>query len=123
MAVSDSRHETGARNQALFRDVNERIEEITDRDGYPRLEPRDFLCECANTECKATISLTRDEYEEIRRIPTRFPIARGHDDAEIERVVEETDRYVVVEKFGEGGVLAVELDPRRTSGDRTPRPS
>jgi hypothetical protein len=64
-----------------------------------------------------------DEYEAVRRIPTHFVVAPGHDVPEIERVVEKTERYVVVEKVGDAGGFAVQLDPRsRQGGTETSEP-
>jgi hypothetical protein len=112
VATINERQEKGGRNQALFRDVNERIEKLTIADAVPTSETWDFLCECANTECVATISLTYDAYEAVRRIPTRFVVLPGHVYPEIERIVDENGGYVIVEKFGEGGKMTVARDPR-----------
>ena len=121
--TSDDIQREGARTQSLFREVNERIERLAG-EGAPDAEAIHFLCECANRDCVAPILLTIHEYEEIRRIPTHFPVLVGHDDPEIERVVEENDRYAVVEKYGDGGGVAVKLDPRRRiSADQTDPPS
>jgi hypothetical protein len=103
---AEQTHTKAARNQALFRDVNERVNEISEG-GVPDGELIGFICECADAECFRTIELTRDEYAEARRIPTRFPIAVGHEWSEVERVVERCERYEVVEKFGESGKIAV----------------
>src|SRR4029450_7789531 len=70
-----------ARNQALFRSINEQIEEI---------------------ECMDRIVMSLQGYREIRRVPTHFFVKRGHVYPEFERVVEEHDGWVIVEKFGEG---------------------
>jgi hypothetical protein len=102
-----------ARNQALFREVNERIVEITERDHVPRQERWDFVCECSDVGCVDTISLTPVEYEAIRLLPTRFPIKPGHEVPEVERVVWKHEGYWIVEKFGKAGTVAVEADPRR----------
>ena len=109
MATAADHPLEGARTQSLFREVNERIGEIT----QAHETNGEVLCECANRECVATIPLTLTEYETVRGFPTHFLVAPGHVDPEIERVVEEDERYVVVEKFGEGGKAAVRLDPRR----------
>ncbi len=101
-----------AKNEALFRQINERIEEINDDLGEHR--ESDFLCECGDDDCTAPIRLTLAEYEEVRRIPTHFAIAKGHEVIDVEKVVNETDRFTVVEKIaGEAGRIAVETDPRR----------
>jgi len=106
------RHKRAARNQSLFREVNEGVETVS-RDS--NLTFHEFSCECANTECIEGASLTIEEYEHVRRIPTHFLVKPGHVYPEVERVVD-TDggsgRYEVVEKFGEAGKLALELDPR-----------
>lgn len=110
MAAEGDVQVEAARTQSLFREVNERMEEIG-RDA--RLVDGELLCECANTECAKPILLTLTEYEAVRRIPTHFLVAPGHEDPAIERVVAANERYVVVEKFGEAGATAVGLDPRR----------
>ena len=100
----------GARIQNLFREVNERIEELGSSDSATG----EVLCECADTACVEGIALTSAEYEAVRRMPARFFVRPGHEVAAIERVVGETDRYAVVEKLGEGGTEAADLDPRRS---------
>jgi hypothetical protein len=100
-----------ARNEALFRQVNERIEEINDKLGDDGLS--DFLCECGDDDCTAPVSLTIGEYEQVRSDPRHFAIANGHEIVDVERVIQKNERYSVVEKFaGEAGRIAVETDPR-----------
>jgi hypothetical protein len=106
------RHERAARNQSLFREVNEKIESVSQDASSMFLE---FSCECADTECFENVSLTLEEYEYVRRIPTHFFVKPGHVYRDVERVVETDghgDRFEVVEKFGDAGTLAVRLDPR-----------
>jgi hypothetical protein len=107
----DTRQQRVARNEALFRQVNERIEEVNESLGAD--EPSDFLCECGDENCTAPVSLTVAEYEAIRSNPTHFVIAHGHEVIDVERVVEQNERFTVVEKFmGEEERIAVETDPR-----------
>lgn len=113
MITADARHEKAARNQSLFRDINERIVEITEDGGMPKQEVWELICECADEACVEPIALTYPEYEAIRRIPTHFPIKPGHEIPDVERVVERHERYQVVEKLGESGKIAVSRDPRR----------
>jgi hypothetical protein len=42
----------------------------------------------------------------------RFPIAIGHDFPDVENVVEENERYAVVQKRGVAAEEAARLDPR-----------
>jgi hypothetical protein len=107
----DSRQQRIAKNEALFRRVNERIEEINE--ALAGDSASDFLCECGDDDCTTPVSLTLAEYEEVRRDPTHFLIAHGHDVIDVEKVIRETDRYAVVKKFaGEAERIAVETDPR-----------
>jgi hypothetical protein len=55
--------------------------------------------------------LVRD-YERIRADARRFALARGHEIAEAEVVVEEAAGYLVVEKVDVAGSVAEETDPR-----------
>ena len=50
------------------------------------------------------IELSIAEYESIRTSPVRFPVKLGHDYPEFERVVEEREHYIIVEKFGEAAM-------------------
>ena len=107
----DSRQQRVAKNEALFRRVNERIEEINE--ALAGDSESDFLCECGDDDCTTPVSLTLAEYEEVRRDPTHFLIAHGHDVIDVEKVICETDRYAVVKKVaGEAERIAVETDPR-----------
>jgi hypothetical protein len=109
--VSD--HERRAVNEALFRDVNERIAESADRFGADKTE---FVCECADPNCTDRVPATLAEYERVRAKPTTFLLAPGHDQPDIERVVSERRRFHVVEKV-QAAVrrTVIRLDPRRRS--------
>jgi 5-bromo-4-chloroindolyl phosphate hydrolysis protein len=96
-----------ARNQALWREVNERVKAVAETTGN-----MEFLCECADMDCIETVKMNLAEYEHIRSSPVRFPIALGHVYPDVENVVEENERYAVVEKVGEAGEITSRLDPR-----------
>jgi hypothetical protein len=96
-----------AHNQALWREVNERIKDVAQTSAE-----MEFICECADLDCTMTLKLSLVEYELIRRSPVRFPIAPGHEVAGVEKIVEENHHYVVVEKLGEAAEVSAELDPR-----------
>ena len=54
MALSDAL----AKNEELFRNVNERIEEVSA--GVPRDQPLlDFLCECDRDDCEEKVQAAR----------------------------------------------------------------
>ena len=102
-----------AENQALFRDVNERLK-ILNQAFESATRDSEFICECANNDCMEHVVLTLLEYEAVRRMPTHFlvsPTSR-HVFLELERVVEEHDNYFVVEKAGDAGKAAMRLGVR-----------
>jgi hypothetical protein len=95
-----------ARNQTLFREVNERISEVTSKVSFS-----EFICECSDPSCTRSLFASREEYEAVRLSPTRFLVARGHELPEVERVVDDHQRFLVVEKTVETAFMA-ETDPR-----------
>jgi hypothetical protein len=99
------------RRQSLFREVNERIDELTEV--FDLQEEMTIFCECGSDKCHEQITLTEAEYEKLRRIPTHFAVLPGHDVPVVEQVVATNERYVIVEKFGEAAIAAIKLDPRR----------
>jgi hypothetical protein len=104
----DLQRERAAENQSLFREVNERIEDLAADAAF-----QTFVCECADTECAEGISATLEEYEAVRSGPNRFLVLAGHDIPGVEEVVATTERYVVVSKLGVGAAVAEEADPRQ----------
>jgi hypothetical protein len=109
---NDLRGTRAAKNQNLFRYVNERVESIAK--SYNLGDPLEFVCECADLGCSERLQLRLREYEAVREYPTHFVIAEGHEIPEVERVVERATGYMVVEKIGVAGDLAEKLDPRQT---------
>lgn len=104
-----------ARNEAHFRLINEQIENVADDvfDGDGEApQVWEFVCECARRDCAERVPLTLREYEAIRADGRRFFVLPGHADPTIERVVDRTARYWVVEKLGPEGAVAEREDPR-----------
>jgi hypothetical protein len=116
MQQATARAERIARNDATFRDANERIDEVAKSLDDYRDTLLPFLCECADLRCTEIVRLTGEEYEEVRREPTWFLTVPGHEEGEATRVVDENDRYAVVEKLGAAAEVAAKLD-RRTSSN------
>ena len=112
--AGDTRAVRAAKNQALFREVNERIESLNVEFSRILLMSA-WICECADETCFETLSLTLAEYEAIRENPARFFVLQGHEVADLETVLERHDRYTVVEKIGAGGRYAADHDPRSES--------
>jgi hypothetical protein len=101
------------RNEALFREVNERIEDVSSTVALDE-QLMEFLCECDSTACMEKISATRAEYEAIRTDATHFIVLPSHEDPDVEHVAEQNERFLVVEKEGRAGQEAEESDPRGT---------
>ena len=102
-----------AQNQALFREVNERLERLKDGVASDGAVPG-FVCECADTACTESVGVTPAEYESVRADGSRFIVAPGeaHYLPGVERLVETHERFWVVEKFEDGGRVAARLNPR-----------
>lgn len=105
------RDERVARNEATSREINEGIEQAHEgasSDQYVRM-----VCECGQDSCDRLIAITLPEYERVRSDASHFAVVVDHVIADVERVVDETDRFVVVAKReGTAAEVASEEDPR-----------
>jgi hypothetical protein len=108
----DATERRRAHNETLFREVNERVEEVTSGltgTGDESLMLR-LVCECGREEFTEPIELTDQRYKSVRRDPRRFIVVPGHEHTDSARVVERHSEYLVVEKQGEAGEIATEHD-------------
>jgi hypothetical protein len=103
--------ERAARNEQVFRGVNERIEAGAERQGPDT--PMRFHCECDRESCFDTLELPAAVYRQIVEQRYHFVIAPGHQDARVERVVEEHDSYSVAEKIGEARAVLEREHPQQ----------
>lgn len=94
-----------ARNEALFREVNENIASLEERFGATVTEPV-YVCECANTACAEQLAIDPETYRRVRQEPRWFFLRPGHEDAQLERIVERHRDYLIVEKTGAAGHVA-----------------
>jgi hypothetical protein len=99
-------------NEAIFREANERIEELNQT--FATLTDELVLvCECGYADCTEKISISPAEYEELRANSTHFAIVHGHEIPDVERVVAEREGYDVVRKDdGVARKIAEVTDPR-----------
>lgn len=99
-------------NEAVFREVNERIEGLAE-DFQLGNEPLNLVCECGDPSCVQQIEMTRSDYEEVRSDPTHFAVFPGHEIPDVEDVVEKRDGYDIIrKKEGAPAQVAKETDPR-----------
>jgi hypothetical protein len=101
-----------ARSQLLFRELNEQLRKVAGGGDV------DVVCECVNGACFDRLAVPLDEYEAVRRFPTRFVVKVDHVAYDVERAVDSHDGYVVVEKSGADAENAIMLDPRRKASRR-----
>ena len=72
-----------------------------------------FRCECGDEDCLCAIRLTDMEYESVRAYATHFALAPNHENPEREQLIEEHERFTVVETVSRDAVkLARKSDPR-----------
>ena len=102
-------NQTGSRigqNEALFREVNERIEGLQSNLGIAGTFY--VVCECGTAACTERFAITRADYLALRDDRRRFAVVPGHQAPEVERTVAERDGYLVVEKTDPEAVEAAE---------------
>ena len=110
MEVQQEREIRAARNESLFRAVNEKVRELNET--LATVTNRFMIaCECADATCTETIEILPYEYLAVRASPRRFAVLPGHAYADVESVIHQTDRYLVVEKEGVAAEVAEQSAP------------
>jgi hypothetical protein len=115
------RQERAARNQSLFREINERIEDPNESFGIV-LPVGDWIRECANDTCVERVEMSADEYEAVRKNGKRFFVAptKEHVWPDVELVIGRNERYWIAEKVGQAATMAKAADPRADEDDALP---
>jgi hypothetical protein len=103
-----AREQRIAANEALFRDVNERIA----RNDAPHSDTLEIICECGDADCLERITVTLADYEQARSNATLFLAKPGHIKADAEQVVADHTDHQLVRKTGDAATVAEERDPR-----------
>ena len=99
-----------AKTEALFRDVNERIAETSERFDADEAE---FMCECADSGCAERLEVPLEEYEDVRADATTFLLNPDHVEPDVETVVRRRSGYAIVKKVDAAvAQLVRRLDPR-----------
>ena len=115
----DARLQRKARNEALLREVNERIAEVDKAADEANVAPEqtlfEFLCECGGDDsdigCEEHVRMTIEEYERVRSQDDRFAVYPGHEKEALEWVARRNERFVIVDKRAEAEPF-VDDDPR-----------
>jgi hypothetical protein len=93
-----SRHERLEQNQRMFRDANERFEDVVEQSALDGVRPVAFLCECADIECLGRIEITTGDYDAAHIDSDHYVILPGHTTIDGEEIVENNVSYLVVDK-------------------------
>jgi hypothetical protein len=112
MAVNERERRIGE-NEALFRQVNERLRDANDAFGSVTGD-FEIVCECGDVDCAERIMLTAEEYRDVRADPRYFAVRSGHVAQDVEEVIEHRDRFDVIQKApGAPERLAKVTEPAR----------
>ncbi len=83
--------------ERVLRRANEIIAEHLEAVATPPVSGG-FVCECTDERCTDPIDLPLVDFRRIQRQRNCFVVAPGHELADLERLVEENDGYVVVHR-------------------------
>ena len=97
----DVRHRAAVAHQLFFREVNDRIAEISDRFGGNA----EYVCECRDLACAEVVPFSIQEYAAIRANSNCFFVLSGHEVADVEEVVGGDDRYLIVRGRSANGTV------------------
>jgi hypothetical protein len=111
--MATEREERLARNEAMYRKVNERVKALAERASGN--EVAIYFCECAKPNCRARVSLREADYERVRSDSRHFVIVPGHELPDLETVIEQNETWAIIEKAPEVTRTVEALDPRRHS--------
>ena len=108
----DERARKIGENEALYRSINEKIEDLNETFGMVA-ETMAVVCECGQLECIEQIELDIPTYERVRSDPTQFVVLPGHEIPDVEEVIEQSNGFYVIRKDPGGPAeLAKKTDPR-----------
>ena len=109
----DERKRRIGENEALFRTVNETVDELNRGLAALTDETIDIVCECGDIDCQQRLVVPLPAYEHVRSESVLFFVVPGHELPSTETVVEETSGYNVVRKDPGGpAAIAEATDPR-----------
>ena len=87
------------RNEALLREVNVHIADLEQRvNDSSELLP--LFCECSHDVCMVPLEVDRAIFDAVRENDLRFIVFPGHEEPELESVLERRSGYLIVEKRG-----------------------
>jgi hypothetical protein len=103
--------ESAARNEEVFRSINERIDRGAAQ--HDVSVPLPFHCECSDSSCMEKVFVVPDDYERVLDERFQFVVLPGHENSEVEQIVAAQTGYLVVEKIGEARVTLERDHPQQ----------
>jgi|tagenome__1003787_1003787.scaffolds.fasta_scaffold16131706_2 hypothetical protein len=94
--MDEIRNQRLRHNEVLFREINDAREQLNAAGAESVLT---FLCECSDPTCSERIRLQARRYDAIRRGENRFILRPGHEEPQIESIVEAHPDYEIVKKY------------------------
>ncbi len=82
----------------MFREVNERLQGLNETFAT-FTNKMDLICECGDRACIERIVMPPDEYDGVRADPALFAVVPGHEEPDVEEVVEQRGHYAIVRKY------------------------
>ncbi len=82
-----------------------------DYEMHAQMETELYYCECDDLSCHEKVDLRHADYERVRADPCYFLIVQGHEDPDVETVIEQQEGWAIVEKEPE-----LERRQRRSAG-------
>ncbi|HEX7260135.1 MAG TPA: hypothetical protein VF272_04360 [Candidatus Saccharimonadia bacterium] len=91
-----------AENELIFKKHNERIKR-----GVEKLVAQskvddltlNLFCECSNEKCQKMVAVSTSDYDRVHRNNRYFIVLRGHENMQVEKVIEKNSHFSVVEKL------------------------
>lgn len=109
--MTESQKQVG-RNEHDARTANEVVSVEGEHERMLGHEALAVTCECGDRACHRPVTMSVDDYEEIRSEPDQFVVLDGHEIEDAERVVARREQYLIVQKYGDAGKIATDGDPR-----------
>jgi hypothetical protein len=108
----DERAKRVGKNEAIFREVNDRIEAVNIAFAMVT-DTMAVVCECGDLGCMEQFPMSIPDYERLRQDPMLFAIKPGHEASDVEDVVSKSDEFWIVQKRpGVAEEIAETLDRR-----------
>ena len=108
--MGTGREERLASNEALFRFANERMRRWEER--HEEGERELYFCECADPDCREKVALGVEDYERVRASSRHFFVLPGHEQPDVETVVDQHEGWLVVRKPEAVAETVDATDPR-----------